>query len=52
MPERFALIIPALNEEDAIGPTLEALRTAVGAHREGRARELQKTGEIHAWEWP
>jgi glycosyltransferase involved in cell wall biosynthesis len=26
MPERFALIIPALNEEAAIGPTLEALR--------------------------
>jgi glycosyltransferase involved in cell wall biosynthesis len=28
MPERFALIIPALNEEAAIGPTLEALRGA------------------------
>jgi glycosyltransferase involved in cell wall biosynthesis len=26
MPERFALIIPALNEEAAIGPTLDALR--------------------------
>jgi glycosyltransferase involved in cell wall biosynthesis len=25
MPERFALIIPALNEEAAIGPTLDAL---------------------------
>ncbi len=28
MPERFALIIPALNEEAAIGPTLDALRGA------------------------
>ena len=28
MPERFALIIPALNEEAAIGPTLDALREA------------------------
>jgi glycosyltransferase involved in cell wall biosynthesis len=28
MAERFALIIPALNEEAAIGPTLEALRGA------------------------
>ncbi len=28
MTERFALIIPALNEEAAIGPTLEALRGA------------------------
>jgi glycosyltransferase involved in cell wall biosynthesis len=28
MPERFALIIPALNEEAAIGPTLEALGEA------------------------
>lgn len=29
MPERFALIIPALNEEAAIGPTLDALRGAL-----------------------
>lgn len=28
MPERFALIVPALNEEAAIGPTLAALRGA------------------------
>lgn len=28
MPERFALIIPALNEEAAIGPTLDSLRGA------------------------
>ncbi len=28
MPERFALIIPVLNEEAAIGPTLDALRGA------------------------
>ncbi|MBI1737937.1 MAG: glycosyltransferase [Acidobacteria bacterium] len=28
MPERFALIIPALNEEAAIGPTLDALKGA------------------------
>lgn len=28
MPERFALIIPALNEEAVIGPTLDALRGA------------------------
>lgn len=32
MPERFALIIPALNEEAAIGPTLDALRGAALDH--------------------
>ena len=34
VPERFALIIPALNEEAAIGPTLDSLRGALPRHSE------------------